>query len=100
VSGLVSVVFFYKSSLKMAGKFSHCTVVKQRAVIRFLLSQGVKTSEIYRRMLAISNKRRGLLSKALLLLRDKPRPHSAAATIEAIRQLKCELLPHPRIVQT
>jgi len=29
------------------------------------------------------------------LLHDKVRPHSLAATIEAVRQLKYELLPNP-----
>jgi hypothetical protein len=35
VSGLVSVLFVYKSSLKMAAPLSHCNVAEQRAVIRF-----------------------------------------------------------------
>jgi hypothetical protein len=51
VSGLVSVVFVYKDSSKMAAKLSICTVEEERAVIRFLWSEGFKTSEIYRRML-------------------------------------------------
>ena len=36
VSGLVSVVFVYKFSLKMAISLSNCTVVRKRVVIRFL----------------------------------------------------------------
>jgi hypothetical protein len=36
----------------------------------------------------------------LLLLPDNACLHSAVATIEAIRQLKFELLPHPHGVQT
>jgi hypothetical protein len=51
VSGLVSVVFVYICSLKVAVLLSNCTVVEQQAVI-FVLSEGVKTSEIYRRMFA------------------------------------------------
>jgi hypothetical protein len=44
VSGLVSVVFVYKSSLKMAALLSNCTILEQRAVISFLWSKDVKTS--------------------------------------------------------
>ena len=41
-SGLVSVVFVYKLSLKMAAPFSNCSDVEQRALIRFLWSDGIK----------------------------------------------------------
>jgi len=34
----------------MAAPLSTCTVEEQRSLIRFLLSEGVKPSEIYRRM--------------------------------------------------
>jgi hypothetical protein len=51
VSGLVSVVFVFKSSSKMVAPLSNCTLVEQRAVIHFLRSEDVVTSEIYRRML-------------------------------------------------
>ena len=34
----------------MAAPLSTCTVEEQRSVIRFLWSEGVKPSEIYRRM--------------------------------------------------
>jgi hypothetical protein len=43
-------VFVYISSLKVAALLSNCIVVEQQAVI--FLSEGVKTSGIYRRMLA------------------------------------------------
>jgi hypothetical protein len=36
----------------MAAPLSNCTVVEQRAVILFLWREGVKTSKIYRRILA------------------------------------------------
>jgi hypothetical protein len=38
------------SSYNMAAPISSCTVEEQRSVIRFLWSEGVKPSEIYRRM--------------------------------------------------
>jgi histone-lysine N-methyltransferase SETMAR len=44
---------------------------------------------------AIRNKRRGLLSKTVLLHNENARPHAAAATIETIKKLNFELLPHP-----
>jgi len=34
----------------MAAPLSTCTVEEQRSIIHFLLSEGVKPSEIYRRM--------------------------------------------------
>jgi hypothetical protein len=37
-------------SYNMAAPLSTCTVKEQRSVIRFLWSEGVKPSEIYRRM--------------------------------------------------
>jgi hypothetical protein len=55
-SGLVSVVFVYKSSLKMAELFSNCTVVEQRALIGFFVVRRRINSEICRRMLAIRKK--------------------------------------------
>jgi hypothetical protein len=36
MSGLVSVVFVYRSSLKMSIPLSNCTIVRKRVVIRFL----------------------------------------------------------------
>jgi len=44
---------------------------------------------------ALRNKHSGLLSRGVLLLHDNTLPHFMAATIEAIRQLKFELPPHP-----
>jgi hypothetical protein len=41
VSGLISVEFNYKSSLKMAAQYMNGTVIEQQAVIRFVWS-GVK----------------------------------------------------------
>jgi len=35
VSGLVSVVFVYRSSLKMVAPLLNCTVVEQQAMIHF-----------------------------------------------------------------
>jgi hypothetical protein len=44
---------------------------------------------------ALRNKHSGLLSRGILLLHDNTLPHFMASTIEAIRQLKFELPPHP-----
>jgi len=44
---------------------------------------------------AIRSKRRGLLSKRVLLLQDNARPHTAAHTVDKLRALKFELLKHP-----
>ena len=38
---------------------------------------------------AIRSKRRGKLSKEILLLHDNARPHTAAHTLETIKQLNC-----------
>ena len=59
-----------------------------------LRSYGVKTCEIYRRMIALRTKRRCLLSKGALVFHDNAPSHSAAVTVQATRQLKFELLPH------
>jgi histone-lysine N-methyltransferase SETMAR len=39
--------------------------------------------------------RRGLLSKCVLLLRDKAQPHTAAATVTTVQKLKFETTNHP-----
>jgi hypothetical protein len=44
---------------------------------------------------AIRSKRRGLLSKTVLLLNDNARPHTAAHTVDTLRALKFEVLNHP-----
>jgi len=44
---------------------------------------------------AICSKRRGKLSKEILLLRDNARPHTAAHTLETLKQLKWEAMEHP-----
>jgi hypothetical protein len=65
-------------------------------VTRFLSSEGVKTSDILKSKLkhAIRNNSESLLSKGGLLLHENARPHSAAATVEVIRRLNFEFLPH------
>jgi hypothetical protein len=40
------------------------------------------------------------MPKEDLLLHDNARPHSAAVTFEATRQLKFDLLPRPHTVRT
>jgi transposase len=44
---------------------------------------------------AIRSKRRGLLSKRVLLLHDNARPHTAAHRVDKLRALKFEVLKHP-----
>ena len=44
---------------------------------------------------AIRSKRRGKLSKEILLLQDNARPHTAAHTSETLKQLKWEAMEHP-----
>jgi len=44
---------------------------------------------------AIRYKRRGKLSKEILLLHDNARPHTAAHTLETLKQLKWEPMEHP-----
>jgi len=44
---------------------------------------------------AIQLKRRGFLSKRILLLHDNARPHTAAHTVDTLRDLKFKVLKHP-----
>ena len=57
----------------------------------------VRYCEIIRDQLkpAIRWKCRGLLSKGVALLHDNGRPHTAAHTVETLRQLNFEVLEHP-----
>ena len=43
----------------------------------------------------IRSKRRGLLSKRVLLLHDNARPHTATHAVDTLRALKFEVLKHP-----
>ena len=44
---------------------------------------------------AIRTKRRGLLTRGVILLHDNARPHSAAQTVEELQRLKFEMMEHP-----
>ena len=44
---------------------------------------------------SIRSKRRGLLSKSVVLLHNNARPHTAAHTAETLRKLKFEVMAHP-----
>jgi hypothetical protein len=75
---------------------------RNRPILEHCLKQGTTVtassySEILKSKLkpAIRNKRRGFLSKGVLLLHNNAHSHSAAATVEAIRQMKFEILPPP-----
>jgi hypothetical protein len=94
VSGLISVTSGHIPPRKMAAPFSNCTIVEERAVIIFW-SEGAKRYDVCRKVLALCNKCKGLVFKEVLSLPDKALPHSAAATVGAIRQLNFKLPPHP-----
>jgi hypothetical protein len=70
----------------MLAALSNYTLLKQLGLVRFFSLW--LTSEIYKEILALLNKRRGFLH-------DEARPNSAAPTVEAIRHLKFEILPRP-----
>jgi len=44
---------------------------------------------------AMHSKRREKLSKEILLLHDNARPHTAAHTLETLKQLRWEAMEHP-----
>ena len=44
---------------------------------------------------AIRSKRRGLLSKGVVLLHDNARPYTAAHTAETLQKFKFEVMSHP-----
>jgi hypothetical protein len=79
----------------MATLLTNCTVVEQPPANFFLWSGDVITSEILKSKLkpTIHNNRESLLSKGVLLLPNKARPHSPASTVEATKQLTSEILP-------
>ena len=100
-----------------------CSWYEQRSVIKFLVAEGCKAVEIYRRMSTvygstcflknehkektqgtnikkkrkkdIKNKRRGHQSKRVNLHHDNARPHKPAQIVQNINNLGWELLPHP-----
>jgi hypothetical protein len=86
VSGLLTVVFVDKSSLKMAVPLSNYTVLEQRAVIRCFMVSRRKNSNLQ------ENFNKGILSKWVLLRDDTSRPNSVVTVVEATRPLKFELL--------
>ena len=72
------------------------------AILENFLEKGCTINSVrYTNMLAnnlkpaIRTKRRGLLSKKVLLLHDNARPHTAGWTVETINRLGFEVLEHP-----
>ena len=57
VSGLVSVDFVYKLSLKMAEPFLNCRDVEQRALMRFFVVRRHKISEFLSEKVSDSQKK-------------------------------------------
>lgn len=70
-------------------------------LIDYLESGRTINSEYYSNLLrndlrnALKNKRRGKLSSIPLIQQDNARPHTAARTVDTIRQMGWILLPHP-----
>jgi hypothetical protein len=69
----------------VAAQLFNCTVVEQWPVI-FLWREGVKTSEIYRRILAQYGE--PCMAQKGSFDHQNAHPHSEAATVQAVRQLK------------
>ncbi|CAH2100956.1 unnamed protein product [Euphydryas editha] len=67
----------------------------------FLEDQRTINSQYYSEMLehkvrpAIRRKRRGLLSKGVILQHDNAHPHTAQLTRDKLQELGWEVLPHP-----
>ena len=94
MSGLVNVVFVYKCYLKLAALLSNRTTVEQQAVIHFLWSEGIKHLKFIGEARDSQQAQRYVFQR-VLLLHNNVRPHSTAAAIEPMGQLKFVLLPHP-----
>ena len=79
----------------MVALLLNCSAVDQRDVILFffLWSEKVKTSETYNRTSAQYGEH-GEDKENVLSLHNNMCPCYMAATVQAIRQLKSELLPH------
>jgi hypothetical protein len=100
VSGLFSLVFAYNFFFQMTTPVSNSTVVEQRALIRFFFwSEGGKAPQVQAEA-SDSQEAHRFADQGFLVRHNNTRPHSAAATFEAIRQLKFKLLPHPHISRT
>jgi hypothetical protein len=77
----------------MFKKIENSAACEMRSVIRFLNVKNMKPAEIHRQLCdvygehatlqklrrAIQNKRRGMLSRGVVMIRDNARPHTAAA---------------------
>ena len=86
-SGKVMLTIFWDSKGPILEDFSEKGSTINSARYCDLLANRLKP--------AIRTKRRGLLSKKVLLQHDNARPHVAKATIETINKLGFEVLEHP-----
>ena len=88
--------------LKCMEKYAQRNILfRDKILLHFQEKGQTVTSARYSDMLvnelksAIRSKRRGLLSKRVLLLHANARPHAAARTVDTLRALKFEVLKHP-----
>jgi hypothetical protein len=69
-------------------------------VFRICVRAGVYCDTLKKLRRAIQNKRRGMLSRGVVMLHDNARPHTAAATQDLIATFGWEQFDHPPTAQT
>jgi hypothetical protein len=84
----------------MTAPVSNSTVIEQRSLILFFFgSEGAKAPQVQAED-SDSQEAHRFADQGFLVRHDNARPHSAAATFGAIRQMKFEPLPHPHTLRT
>jgi hypothetical protein len=93
----------------MFKKIENPAACEMRSVIRFLNAKNMKLAEIHCELCdvygehatlkklrqAIRNKRRGMLSRGVVMIHDNARPHTAAATQNLITTFGWEQFDYP-----